>query len=162
MKKTQFFGINLFVLLALILTLIQPVIAAPSCKPLIAVGGEKGQTVVKKRATAPSIPIGLAGLKRDNWNTDFAVKNGINYKEFIITFTPETDGTYSIRVYLKYNDGTADEIYNEKPNLSSGKPLIIKGTPRQDDQPYQVNIFVGDAESIGKSYQMSVKACSAK
>ncbi|MGL5032516.1 MAG: hypothetical protein ACRC6M_01785, partial [Microcystaceae cyanobacterium] len=152
----------LLILLALLLEIKQPAIAATKCSPLMAVGGEKGQTVVNKRATAPSIPIGLAGLKRDNWNTDFAVKNGIDYKQFITTFIPKTDGTYSIRVYLKYSDGTADEIYNEKPNLSSAKPLIIKGTPRQDEQPYQVNIFVGDAESLGKSYQISVKACSSK
>lgn len=159
MKKIRFLAKNLLILSVLTLTSMSPAIAAPKCSPLIAVGGDKGQTVVKKRATAPSIPIGLAGLKRDNWNTDFAIKSNTQYKQFVTTFIPETDGTYSIRVYLKYNDGTADEVYNEKPNLSSGKPLVIKSSPRAEDQPYQVNVFVGDMESIGKSYQISVKAC---
>ena len=59
----------------------------------------------------------------------------------------------------KYSDGTADEVYNEKPNLSSGKSLEISATPRAEDHPYKVNIFVGDAESIGKSYKVKIKAC---
>jgi hypothetical protein len=62
-------------------------------------------------------------------------------------------------MYLKYGDATADEIYNNKPNLSSGKPLVMSGAPRAGEQPYQVNLFVGDAESVAKSYKISVKAC---
>lgn len=110
-------------------------------------------------ASVPRIPIGIGNLKRDNWNTDFSLPSNSKYKKFIATFTPQTTGTYSIRMYLKYSDGTADGVYNEKPNLSSGKSLEISATPRAEDQPYQVNIFVGDTESIGKSHKVKIKAC---
>jgi hypothetical protein len=159
MNQFRFFGKILLISSALILNLPSSSFSAPTCTPLVAVGGEKGQTVVQKMASVPRIPIGLGNLKRDNWNTDFSLPSNNKYKKFIATFTPQTTGTYSIRMYLKYSDGTADEIYNEKPNLTSGKPLEISATPRAEDHPYQVNIFVGDAESIGKSYKVKINAC---
>jgi hypothetical protein len=161
MKKSRWFGKILLIssTLTLILPHPYPSFSAQTCTPLLAVAGEPGQTVVRKTVSAPSIPVGIGRLKRDNWNTDFAVPSNVKYKRFVATLTPQTGGTYSIRMYLKYNNGTADEVYKNKPNLSSGKALVMSGTPRAKEQPYQVNVFVGDAESVAKSYKISVKAC---
>jgi hypothetical protein len=159
MKKSRFFGKILLISAAITLILPHSSFSAQTCTPLLAVGGEAGQTVVQKTVSVPRIPIRIGNLKRDNWNTDFAVRSNVKYKRFVATLNPQTDGTYSIRMYLKYSNGTADEVYNNKPNLSSGKPLVMSGTPRTQEQPYQINIFVGDAESIAKSYKISVKAC---
>ena len=98
-------------------------------------------------------------IKRDNWNTDFAVPSNTQYKRFVATLKPQTDGVYSIKVNLKYSDGTADAVYDEKPTLVNGKPLVVSSPPRAEVQPFQVNVFVGDAESIAKSYKVTVKAC---
>lgn len=159
MNKSRFVATTLLISAAISSIIPHPSFSAQSCTPLLAVGGEPGQTVVQKTVSAPKIPIGLANLKRDNWNTDFAVRSNVKYRRFVATLIPQTDGTYSIRMYLKYSDGTADQVYNQKPNLVSGKPLVMSGKPRTNQQPYQVNIFVGDAESIAKSYKISVKAC---
>lgn len=159
MKKSLFFGTIFLISSAITLAPSNLSFSAETCTSLQAVGGEVGQTVVKKTVSVPRVPIRIAGLKRDNWNTDFAVKSNVKYKQYIATLIPQTDGTYSIRMYLKYSDGTADEVYNNKPNLTSGKPLVMSGKPRTNEQPYQINIFVGDIESVGKSYKISVKAC---
>lgn len=159
MNQSRSFGKILLISSILSLMLHPPSLSAQKCTPLKAVGGEEGQTAVQKTASAPRIPVGIGSLKRDNWNTDFAVKNDTKYKRFVATLTPKTDGIYSIKIFLKYSDGSVDEIYNSKPNLSSGKPLVSSGKPRAQEQPYQVNVFVGDAESIAKSYQIAVEAC---
>ena len=158
MKPLTFLGATLAISAAIVLTN-NPSVSGQTCTALQAVGGEPGQTVVQKTGSPPSIPVGIASLKRDNWNTDFAIPSKVEYRRYVATLTPETDGTYSIKMYLKYSDGTADEAYNNKPNLSGGKPLVMSGNPRTNEQPYQVNVFVGDAESIGKSYRVSVVAC---
>lgn len=159
MKKAISFGTILLISSALTVIPHHQSFSAETCTPLLAVGGDPGQTVVEKTASAPSIPVGIASLKRDNWNTDFAVPSNAKYKKFVATFTPKTSGSYSIKMNLKYNDGTADTVYSNKPNLTSGKALTISGNSRAKEQPYQINIFVGDAESIAKAYSISVKAC---
>lgn len=159
MKRTIFIGTILLIASALTLMSHHQLFSAETCKPLLAVGGEPGQTIVKKRVSAPSIPVGIASLKRDNWNTDFAVDSNTKYKKFVANLIPENSGTYSVRMYLKYNQGTADEVYNDKPNLTAGKSLTISGNPRNNEQPYQINLFVGDAESVAKSYSIAVKGC---
>ena len=159
MNKSTFVKTTLLISAALSSSIAHPSFSAQTCTPLLAVGGEPGQTIVQKTVSVPKIPVGLGNLKRDNWNTDFAVTSNVKYRRFVATLIPQTDGTYSIRMYLKYSDGKADEVYNKKPNLVAGKPLVMSGSPRTNQQPYQVNIFVGDAESIAKSYKISVKAC---
>jgi hypothetical protein len=159
MNPSKSFGKILLISSVLSLMLHPPSFSAQNCIPLKAVGGEEGQTIVQKTVSAPRIPIGIGNLNRDNWNTDFAIASNGKYKRFVATVTPQTDGIYSIKMSLKYSDGTADEVYNSKPNLSPGKPLVLSGTPRAKEQPYQVNVFVGDAESIAKSYKIAVEAC---
>ena len=133
--------------------------ASGKCQSLTPVGGEPGQMSVDKTASPPSVPIGFASLKRDNWNTDFAIPSNNRFKRYVGILTPRTGGTYSVRMYLKYSNGSADEVYGDKPNLTSDKPLEMSGSPRVGQEPYQVNIFVGDAESIGKSYEIKAIAC---
>jgi hypothetical protein len=36
---------------------------------------------------------------------------------------------------------------------------VITGFPRSQQQPYQVNVFVGDLVSLGKGYQVTVEGC---
>ena len=124
---------------------------------LMPVGGNS--PVVSKTVSQPSIPLfGPIGLNND-WNTDFAVNSGVNTQKYQVTLTPRSSGEYSIRMYLKYSDGTADNFYDQKPTLQPNQPLIVEGIPRRQSQPYQVNVFVGDLPSLGKSYQVSVEAC---
>lgn len=158
-KNPLIIGTTLLFSSAIILAANDLSFSAETCTPLQAVGGEVGQTVVEKTASVPSVPIGIASLKRDNWNTDFAVSSNVKYRRYVATLVPKTDGTYSIKMYLKYSNGTADEVYIQKPNLAAGKSLVMSGNPRTNEQPYQINVFVGDVESVGKSYQISVKAC---
>jgi hypothetical protein len=132
-------------------------VSAGSCTRLKVVGGEG--TEVEKTVVNPTIPLPYGLKVRDNWNTDFAVTSNVNYKRYVVTLTPKSSGTYSIRMYLKYSDSTADEFYGGKPTLTEGQPLAISGTPRGNEQPYQVNVFVGDVESIGKSFKVFVEGC---
>lgn len=130
---------------------------AETCTPLEPVGGNN--TTVNKTVSQPSIPLfGPIGLNND-WNTDFSVNSNVNYKNYKVTLTPRSNGEYSIRMYLKYSDNTADNFYDQKPSLMANKPMTITGSPRSGQQPYQVNVFVGDLVSLGKSYQVTVEGC---
>ena len=133
-----------------------PVIAqTPSCTPLNVIGG-KGGTQVKKTISPPGLLV-----SRNNWNTDFAVPGGANYSKYKATIIADNLGEYNIEVYLKYSDKTSDQIYkNTKVPLKKGEPLIVTGAPSSSSkQPYQVNIQVGGATKVGKTYIASVVGC---
>jgi hypothetical protein len=130
---------------------------AVTCQPLGVVKGEGNQ--VQKTVTLPSVPIGIGRLFNNNWNTDFSVPSNASYATYVATLIPEDDGTYSIRMNLKYSDGTHDKVYDNKPKLAANQPLKMSGSPRLNEQPYQINIFVGDPDSVGKSYKISVSGC---
>ena len=131
---------------------------AQACTPFPVIGGEG--TEVQKKVSVPGIP-GPFGLKlNNNWNTDFAISPLRKYNQYVTNFRAESEGEYTIRVYLKYSDNTADEVYNQKLSLTPGQTLTIPGSPRTDEIPYQVNIFVGEPSSVGKSYTISVKGCN--
>jgi len=102
---------------------------------------------------------GMVDTNCDPNKVDFAIPSNATYHHYVSNFTANDAGTYSIRMYLKYSDGTADEVYNQKPDLSKGQVLTIKGSPRVGSQPYQVNVFVGDLDSVGKNYTLSVAGC---
>ncbi|HAC62583.1 MAG TPA: hypothetical protein DCF68_03365 [Cyanothece sp. UBA12306] len=134
---------------------------AKSCKSFPVLGGEGNE--VTKTVNQPSVPIPLpgpasAGLN-NNWNTDFPVIPLKKYNEYIIKFTPKSEGTYRVRAYLKYNDGTAKEIYNKETSFPVGKTIEIKGKTGEEQIPYQLNIFVGDTVSFGKVYTISAMGC---
>jgi len=159
MKKSIFLVTNLLISLSSTLIISHQSSSVETCTPLGIVGGEPGQTYVHKTVSLPEVPVGFLRLKRDDWNTDFSVQSGVKYKRFNAILTPQTQGSYDIKMYLKYSDGTADEVYKNQPVLSPEIPLFMTGKPRVGNEPYQVNIFVGDLESAGKSYNISVQGC---
>lgn len=134
---------------------------AESCTVFPLVGG-KGNEVTKTVAQ-PAVPIPLPGPMNasvnNNWNTDFSIIPLKKYDQYIIKFTPKNEGTYKVRAYLKYNDNTAKEIYNEESSFPPGETIEIKGETTEDKIPYQMNIFVGDPVSIGKTYTISAMGC---
>lgn len=134
-------------------------VRAETCTPITLVGGEGSE--VTKTVAQPTIP-GPFGLKitRNNWNTDWAVPGGVVFRRYIATITSRDGGSFDIAMFLKYSDQTADEFFNTRGvELPGGKPLTIEATPRPEDQPYQVNIFVNGLASMGKTYTASVVAC---
>ena len=132
---------------------------AETCTPLSLVGGQGSE--VTKTVSQPTIP-GPFGIDitRNNWNTDWAVPSERNFRRFVATIVSENGGSFDIKMYLKYSDQTTGEFYNtDGVQLNPGKPLTIDATPRPEDEPYQVNLFVGGLEHIGSSYKASVVGC---
>lgn len=124
-----------------------------SCEALNAIGGDGAQ--VRKIVSAPGMLV-----SRNNYNTDFGVPGGSLYDRFVVDFVPEQTAKYNISVYLKYSDGTKDQFYrNSSVRLLEGQPLKIPAIPRRDNQPYQVNVKVGDIASTGNKYAVSVAGC---
>lgn len=124
-----------------------------SCQSLNAIGGDGTQ--VRKIVSAPGLLI-----SRNNYNTDFGVPGGAIFDRFVVDLVPEQTAEYNISVYLKYSDGTKDQFYrNSSVRLLEGQPLKIPAIPRRDNQPYQVNVKVGDLESTGNKYSVSVAGC---
>ncbi|MBE9202921.1 hypothetical protein IQ218_04965 [Synechocystis salina LEGE 06099] len=142
-------------------------LATPShgetCVPIPLVGGQ-GNTVTKTVAvpTIPAGPLGMLGVNitRNNWNTDWAVPGGTVFKKFVMTVTSAESNPFDIRMFLKYSDQTAAELFNQqgfvfKPNT----PLEIVGNATPEDQPYQVNLFVNGLDSLGKTYTATLVGC---
>ncbi|EAM51925.1 conserved hypothetical protein [Crocosphaera watsonii WH 8501] len=162
-KVTRLLGISVLIGINLLPLNIQPS-HGQTCTAFPVVGGqEENETEVTKTVSQPSLPIPLPGPAsagvNNNWNTDFSIIPLKAYNKYIVTFTPKSDGDYKVRAYLKYNDNTADEIYNEQKSYTAGQPIVIEGVPKADNLPIQVNLFVGDPISITKTYTVSVKGC---
>ncbi|WP_124971435.1 hypothetical protein [Aphanothece sacrum] len=120
--------------------------------------GAKG-TEVTKTVSQPGIP-GPFGLRiNNNWNTDFAVVPLKKYKRYIVNFKAHDSAEYRIRAFLKYNDNTSDNFHDKQLGFSSGQTLEIVGSPRTDTIPFQVNVFVGEPISLGRTYTISVQGC---
>lgn len=136
-------------------------IQAETCTPLSLIGGKGSE--VDKTVSQPKIP-GPFGIDitNNNWNTDWAVPGGNNtYKRFIATIVSEKGGSFDIKMYLKYSNQTATEFYNTSGvQLKPEKPLKIEATSRPEDEPYQVNLFIGGLNHIGNSYKASVVGCN--
>ena len=147
-----------------ILTLLLPIslpVNAQTCTPLMVVKGE-GTSVTKKVSapnvgTIPRIPVGYRG----NWDTDFIVPSNATFTEYVATIQSlSTDsGTFKIRMFLKYADDTADQAFEGDIQLDQNQSQQISGTPRPDNQPYQVNVNVGGIKALGYSYTLSVEGC---
>ena len=132
---------------------------AQTCTPLSLVGGQGSE--VTKTVSGPTIP-GPFGIKikRNNWNTDWAVPGRRKFKSFVGTIVSDNGGSFDIRMFLKYSDQTAEEFFNQNgTRLEPGKPLRIEATPRLQDSPFQVNIFVNGLSAIGLTYRASVVGC---
>ncbi len=137
---------------------------AENCTAFPVVGSEnKQETEVTKTVSQPSLPIPIRGPfgvnLNNNWNTDFSIVPLKQYKKYLIKFTAKSAGEYKIRGYLKYNDNTAEAIYDKQSSFSEGQVLEIEGKTKGDNIPYQINFFVGDPISLGKTYTVSVSGC---
>jgi len=135
-------------------------VLAETCTPIPVVGGE-GSTVTKT-VSEPTIPT-LFGvdITRNNWNTDWAVPSENNtFRRYLVEVSSNDGGPFDIKMYLKYSDQTADLFFNKEGfNISGDKPLKIEASPRPEAQPYQVNLFIGGIESLGKTYTATVMGC---
>lgn len=132
---------------------------AETCTPLSLVGGEGSE--VTKTVSGPTLP-GPFGIKikRNNWNTDWAVPGGRKFRRFVATIVAENGGTFDIQMFLKYSDQTAEEFFNQNgKRLKAGQPLTIEATPRPEDNPFQVNVFVNGLPAIGQTYRAEVVGC---
>lgn len=130
-----------------------PVSYAQTCTPLKVIGGQGTQA--KKTVSPPGTPV-----SRNNWNTDFAVPSGIRFTRYVATIVPGSTAEYNVSVYLKYSNNTDDKIYDQGSiKLTQNQPLTVSGAPRADSSPYQVNVRIGNIETVGRSYTASVVAC---
>ncbi len=136
---------------------------AETCVPIPLVGGQ-GNSVTKTVAvpTIPAGPLGMLGINitRNNWNTDWAVPGGTVFKRFVMTVTSAESTPFDIRMFLKYSDQTATELFNQQGFVFKPKtPLEIVGNATAKDQPYQVNLFVNGLDSLGKTYTATLVGC---
>jgi hypothetical protein len=132
---------------------------AETCMPLPVVGGEGSE--ITKTISHPNIP-GPAGIRiaRNNWNTDWAVPGGKNFRNFVATITSETNNTFNIRVYLKFSDQTSTRIFRSKDvEIGPKNPLVVRAEATPNDQPFQVNVWAGGLPNIGKTYTALVVGC---
>jgi hypothetical protein len=132
---------------------------AETCKPLNLVGGEGSE--VSKTVSQPTIP-GPFGINvtSNNWNTDWSVPGGQKFQSFKIKIVSESGGSFGISMYLKYSDQTSDQFFDQESiRLEPNTPLIIEATPRKNDQPFQINLFVGGLNHLGNSYRASALGC---
>lgn len=155
----MFYRITVLGILASILGMNLPVLAQ-TCTPVPLVG--KPQTnEITKTVAQPTIP-GPFGIKitRNNWNTDWAVPGGTTFTRYVTTITSSNGGTFDIKLFLKYSDQTEDEFFNNRQTeLPAGQPLTIVAYPREQEQPFHVNLFVNGLGSIGQTYTASVVGC---
>ncbi len=126
-------------------------VQAQTCYALRVVGAQSTQ--VQKKVSAPGTL-----FSRSNWNTDFAVPSGQSFSRFVATVLPQNGGEYKVQMALKYNNNTADQVYNQTVTLPEKKPFTISGATRNNATPYQVNVSVGGLAATGNSY--TVSACA--
>ncbi|MGI0486733.1 hypothetical protein ACN4EK_14935 [Pantanalinema rosaneae CENA516] len=127
--------------------------SAQTCTPLRVVG--ENTTVVEKSVSPPG-----TGITRDNWHTDFLIPNTQSFRRYVVNILPLNGGDYNVQMNLKYNDDTADTVYNQVTGLPERQTFSIAGIPRASANPYQVNVQVGGVPVIGNSYRVSVSGCS--
>lgn len=129
---------------------------AQSCTPLEVVDG-RGETEITKTVSPPS-----ALVTRSNWNTDFSVPNGASYSRYVATVRSrsQNDGEFTIAMNLKYSNGGADRVHDSRRvAIAAGDSITITGNPRNNQQPFQVNVEVGGARAIGITYSLTVSGC---
>ncbi|MEM6447576.1 MAG: hypothetical protein AAF704_13590 [Cyanobacteria bacterium P01_D01_bin.123] len=126
---------------------------AQNCTPLQVVGGSG--TEVSKSVSPPSTI-----FSKNNWNTDFIVPQSQYFSTFVAEIEPQEAGEYTIKMFLKYNNDTADKVYDRTAiPLTNSRPAVITGSARRDAQPYQINLLVGGIQASGEFYTASVRGC---
>ncbi len=68
-------------------------------------------------------------------------------------------GEYKIAVYLKYANSAPDKVFEQDVALQDNDVLVVSGSPRTDQTPYEVNVFVGGNLAAGNRYVASASAC---
>lgn len=128
--------------------------SAQVCIPLKVVGAEG--TEVSKTISTPDML-----LVKNNWNTDFVVPQPNFSEQYIATITSRSQkiANLDIKMFLKYSNGSYDNVFDGKIQLTPGQSRNIYGNTRIGEQPYQVNLSVGGVNSVGFSYTASVTAC---
>lgn len=124
-----------------------------SCTPLQVVGG--AGTQVQKRVSLPG-----TFTTRSNWNTDFVVPTNQQFQRYIATIEPLNRAKYSVKMFLKYGNSTADQVYNQTATLPQNQEFTISGAPRVDSTPYQINVSIGGLSALGNTYKVSVSGCN--
>ncbi len=137
--------------LGLVLLAIAPPVQA-ECREFWPVGGS---TPVVRKTVSPSGTL----ITADNWNTDFAVPGDRPDRTIRATITAEQTAPFALKLFLKYANNTADKFFENTVRLTANQPLVLTGTPRPQDQPFQVNVFVGGLEAIGSTYRVQVQGC---
>ena len=128
-----------------------------SCQFLMPIRGG-GEPVVEKRIS----PDGL--LRRNNWNTDFAVDR--NYASYRITLQSASTerGVFPIAAFLRFTDNTDLRVVNENRSLEPQQQVVFGPFPAvPDKRTNQVNVRVGATTmplSTGFSYRISVEGCT--
>ncbi|UBF28215.1 hypothetical protein K9N68_10210 [Kovacikia minuta CCNUW1] len=124
---------------------------AQTCSPLRVVGAV-GKTSITKKVSQPGIP----GAP-DNWNTDFATNSRAS--RYVANVRAKNEGNYKIAVYLKYPNNTADKVFENEVPLKNNQLFTVSGSPRANQTPYQVNVFVGGTLVVGNTYTAAASAC---
>lgn len=137
---------------ALLLGNIKPSQSQPKCTPLAVIGG-----------TGTSVSKSVSGgvITGNNYNTDFAVPSGSNFKSFIATIRSDSTrrADMPVEMFLKYSDGTDGRVFQGNVPLEPNQAKQISGTPRVGQQPFQVNLKVGSVGTTGFSYTLYVVGC---
>lgn len=130
-------------------------ILAQTCTPLTVVGGS-GTSAVKEVSPPSAGP-----FAKTNWNTDFVVPEGAYFSSFEASLTAsEPSYKPDIKMFLKYPDNTADNVYAIKAlPLMPDRTHSFFGYPRANQSPYQVNVFVGGLSGTGLPYTLTVSGC---
>jgi len=127
-------------------------VVAETCTPLQVVGG-KGSTQITKKISPPSTLV-----TSNNWNTDFIVPSRQTFERFVARVTPRNTGDYAMQFNLKYNNDSADKVFDNQVSLKAFQTQTMRAYPRQGVEPYQVNLVVGKA--IGNVYTAKVFGCN--
>jgi hypothetical protein len=145
--------------LSLALALNWPLSASETCVPIPLIGGQGNQ--VTKTVSQPTVPsVFGVDITRNNWNTDWAVPSDRSWQKFVATISSDEGGSFDIQMYLKYSDQTTGQFFNQQDvRIDPGKPLTITATPEPNDEPYQVNLFIGGINHFGKTYTVTVVGC---
>jgi hypothetical protein len=133
--------------------------ALASCRALRVIGGSG--TKVGKEVSPPGTLI----FVKNNWNTDFVVPSDANFNYYIANLTARNRGEYDVKLFLKYSDNTDDKFVDRTVFVDRDDEVIRLpaapdvATPRRNEDPYQINVFVGGIEATGNTYNLEVLGC---
>jgi hypothetical protein len=136
--------------------LMDPGVGRASCQFLMPIQGG-GEPVVEKRIS----PDGL--LRRNNWNTDFAVDRSYASYRINLQSASTERGVFPISAFLRFTDNTDLRVVNENRSLEPEQQVVFGPFPAvPDKRTNQVNVRVGATtmpRSTGFSYRVSVEGC---